>query len=265
MASNLDCVGLGVTNREDLERLVNGALAEAELLAEVDGAMVLRWQDPSGARMVINVRDRDVLDLVPSYAGHPGAHLANVRAVNEEVAVADVVDEDGEQLTVLAVELEQRRLLALATGPVGGPACVVALGVDVTVHADADAFAASDASLLVEAGADDPPAGDPPDHVVERGLSWPPRMAAESVISYGVFGAQDARAYARLHGTVLHAQRHTVAATGQSFVAARVRTTGFEVDLCLPATEVTSAVQPGNVVGGTVFLVASLDGLTPDT
>lgn len=75
------------------------------------------------------------------------------------------------------------------------------------------------------------------------------------------FGPADqAEAYARLHGTVLQAQRRTVAATGQSFIVARVRTVGFDVDLCLPAAGV-ELPQPGNIVGGQVFLVASIPGL----
>jgi hypothetical protein len=141
------------------------------------------------------------------------------------------------------------------TGTVGGLACVVALGVDVTVHIDGDAFAASDASLLGGgAGAREAPA-----HGVEQGWPRPPRMAAESFISYGVFGEpEQAQAYARLNGTVLRAQRKTVAVTGHGFVAARVRTAGFDVDVCLPADDGRELPQPGNVIAGTVFLVASL-------
>ncbi|MFD2767075.1 hypothetical protein [Micromonospora eburnea] len=255
MTSNLDCVGLGVTDRAGMRRLVDIALAGAERLGEADGVSVLRWQDPSGARLVLGVRGDEVVDLLPSYAGTPGARLADVRAVNEDVAVADVLDDGGEQATMLAAELEQRRLLPAATGPVGGLACVVALGVDVAVYADAEAFAASDASLVGDR--DDP--GDPPAHVVEQGWPWPPRMATESFVSYGVFGEPaQAQAYARLNGTVLGAEPRTVTATGQRFVAARVRTAGFEADVCLPAGDAGGVPQPGNVVAGTVFLVGSL-------
>jgi hypothetical protein len=228
-------------------------LADARHLGAVDGVTVLRWQDPSGARLVLAVRDRTVLDLLPSFAGEPGARLGRVGAANEAVAIADVVGEDGEQATVIAVELEQRRFLTVAAGPVTGMASVVGLAVDVTVHAGADAFAASDASLLSPDGGEP---GEPPAHVLERGLPWPPRMAAESLISYGVFGpAEQAEAYARLNGTVLRAERRTVAATGGRFVVARVRTAGLDLDLCLPTPVVP---EPGAIIAGTVFLVASL-------
>lgn len=98
---------------------------------------------------------------------------------------------------------------------------------------------------------------EPPAHYAERGLQWPPRMADESAISYGVFGdPANAEAHARLYGTVLHAEQRTTTLTSQHFTAARVRSAGFELDMCLPAT--TPTPQPGNIIGGDVFLVASL-------
>jgi hypothetical protein len=256
MASNLECVGLGVVDNSELRRLVEDAVTDAQPLGEIDGLTVLQWQDPSGAKLVLGVRDSRLVDLLPSFAGTPGARLANVDAVNDEVSAFDVVDEDDGQLTRVAVELEQRRLLPVAAGPVAGLACMVGLGVDVTVHADADAFGTSDASLLSDGGEIDDP---PPRHVVERGGPWPPRLDAESIISFGLFASPaQAEAYARLTGTVLHAQRRTVLATGQQFIVARVRTFGFELDICLPATVTTAVPTAGNVIAGTVFLVASL-------
>lgn len=258
MASNLECVGLGVSGGDGLSALLDEVLAQAELLGDVAGTSVRAWQDPSGARLVVSTHGRTVKDLLPSYAGTPGARLAGLRAINDDVAVADVVDADGETLTRLAVEVEQRRLLAAAKKPVDADAAVVALGVGVTVHADDAAFAASDASLLDP----DDAGGEPPAHVIEQGTPWPLRMGPESFISYGLFGPpEQAEAYARLHGTVLSAQRRTVALTGGSFVVARVRTVGFEVDLCLAAADADELPQPGNIIGGTVFLVASVPAL----
>jgi hypothetical protein len=258
MASNLECVGLAASDNKQLEGLVQSALADAQLMGTAGDVSVYGWQDPSGVRMMIATRERQLVDFLPSYAGVPGARLAGVHAVNDEVAIADVVDESGDTMTMLAVELEQRCFLPLGAAPMDGAACVVAFGVDVSVHTDEDAFAASDASLL--SPGTDP--GEPPEHVVEQGLSWPTRMAGESFMSYGVFGPpEQAQAYARLHGTVLHAERRTVAATGQLFIVARVRTVGFEADLCLPATAVGPIPQPGNIIGGEVFLVASMPSI----
>lgn len=259
VASNLECVGLAFDNRDDVQRLIADALGRADVLGHSGDLTVHRWQDPSGARIVVATRGRQVVEFLPSYAGTPGPVLANVRNANDQVTVADVVD-DGEKIGAFTAEFEQRRLLPPT--PLGGLATVVALGVEVAVHADADAFATSDDSLLSPRSSGEP--DEPPAHYVEQGWPWPPRMAANSFISYGLFGAREnAEAYARLNGTVLHAARKTVVATGQQFIAARVHCGVFETDVCLPAHAGTVDPAPGNVIAGTVFLVASLPQLPP--
>lgn len=227
MASNLECVGLASEDRDGFQRLVIDALSAAEVIGGNGELTVHRWQDPSGVRLVVVTTGHEIVEFLPSYAGAPGP----------------------------LAELEQRRLLPPT--PVGGLATVVALGVDVAVHTDADTFAASDDSLVSPRSGDEP--DEPPAHFVEQGWSWPPRMAANSFFPYGVFGVpEDAEAYARLNGTVLHAARRTVVATGQQFIAARVHCGVFETDVCLPVDADTVDPAPGNVVAGTVFLVASL-------
>ncbi|MBB5870114.1 hypothetical protein F4553_003493 [Allocatelliglobosispora scoriae] len=255
MASNLECVGLAVPDREKFAELVESAIAAAEPVGTVDGVSVVRWTDPSGARLMIATVGRKVVDFLPTFAGTPGARLDGLRAANDEVATADVVDGSGELMTKLAVELEQRTFLAKARGPVSGEASIVALGVQVGVYASEEAFAASDDSLLSPGGSD----REPPPHAVSSGMPWPPRMASESFISYGMFGSPDqAQAHARLNGTVLGASLRTVTATGQSFIVARVRTAGFEADLCMPAVAGAGVPEAGNVIGGEVFLAASM-------
>lgn len=257
VASNLSCVGLAVDNSAELDELLDQLHPDLVPLGEAGGVEVLRWEDPSGARLILGVADGTLVDLLPSFAGRPGALLRDVQAANDEVARAAVVDESGEQLTALAVELEQRRLLANCHGTVDGPASVIALGLAVSVHADEVAFAASDASLLdLEQSAD----STPPPHFVENGWPWPPRVAARSIFSYGVFGEPEtAQAYARLAGIVLDAQRRTVTLTGQEFITTRVQSVDFEIDVCLPADYHTELPKPGQIIAGEVFLVASMD------
>ncbi len=311
MASNLECVGLDV-GREGFGELVGTALADAVPLGEHADARVLAWQDPSGVRLVLTVQGSSVVDLLPSFAGAPGARLVGVRAVNEDVAFADVVDDDGDLVTRLALELEQRRWLAHGEGASdggdagwSGPASIVAFGVAVDVFEDEAAFEVADASLLNPPGRseqpdDDVPGEASPDGEVTSGTTQPPRLAAESFISFGVFAPDaEAEAYARLAGIVLRAERRRVEATGQSIVVVRVRTVGMEIDLCLPgdagAPEEPADVgapgawpepepgspgapgdtdaspgpaptpipEPGNVVSGVVFLVGSAPGLVP--
>ncbi len=59
-----------------------------------------------------------------------------------------MVDAGGRQLTAVAFEAEQYRQLQALGEPVGGPARITALGVDVQGHPDADAFAPSPGSQL---------------------------------------------------------------------------------------------------------------------
>jgi hypothetical protein len=171
--------------------------------------------------------------------------------VNDDVAVADVALDD-ETVTRMAIELEEIPLLG--NGTFAGPVSVVALGVGTTVHENAEAFGASDDSIL----GDPAQANEPrPDHL-EEDTAWPLRLGDESFMAYGMFGPEeDANATAWLAGTVLRAERRTVRLTQQEFVVARVRTVGFEADVCLPGGQI-GVPEPGNVIAGEVFLVGSL-------
>jgi hypothetical protein len=257
VSSNLSCVGLEVTTTEELGALVSAVLPHAVPLGRRGEVEVMRWQDASGARLVLELSNGKLTDLLPSFAGTPGARLTQLAPLNESAWRADVMDDAGEQVTAMAVELEQRRLLADDAGQVTFLASVIGLGVDVTVHADAVQFAASPASLL---NPDSSTSSEPPPHYRERGWAWPPRVGPESFISGGLFAdPAQARAHATLAGTVLRAERRTVRQTGQDFIVARVRTAGFDADLCLSAADHPATPEPGNIIAGTVFLVADLD------
>ena len=261
MSSNLECVGLGVSDHEDLGNLVEASLASAQPLARLAKGELRRWQDPSGARLVLTLDDDgQVVDLLPSFAADSGIHLLSCHPVNEHVSVAAVVDSAGEQISSIAFAPEQQRQLMELGSPVSGEVAMIALAVDVTVHFDADSYSASDASLLEPAGSGPE---EPPEEYVRHGWAWPPRMAPESFVSHGAMAdPAQADAHARLAGTVLAAERRTVTVSGQGFIVVRVRTAGFELDMCMAASE-HQPPEPGSVVSGTVFLVGSLDGLVP--
>lgn len=255
MASNLACVGLAVNDHAGLTDLVGRIWPALVSLGRDGDVEVLRWQDPSGARLILEMAGGEVIGFLPSFAGTAGANLEDAHRANDEVWTVGIFDDEGSQLTAAAVELEQRRLLSPTDG-LGGRASIVALGSAVGLHADEAAFAASDDSLLLSREAEP---SEPPAHYVENGWSWPPRMAAEAFFAYGVFGEPHAaQAGARLAAMVLAARRHVVELTGQSFIVARARTCGFEIDICL-GPEHTVVPQPGQIVAGEVLLTASLD------
>jgi hypothetical protein len=254
MASNLAAVGLAVASEEELNKLIQTMSHDFKLLGSAAGIDVWRWEDPSGARLVVSTMGDAIRAFTPSFAARPGARLSAVQAVNDDVSSAQVMATEDEQATALTLELEQRDLVRGAR--VAGEASLVAFANELTMHADAEAFAASPASLLDAGGAQ----SEPPAHFVEQGWTWPPRMGPESFISYGVFEEGDsATAFARLHGTVIASDLRTNALTGQRFVVARVRSTGFEADLCMSAAEHPEIPAPGSVIGGTVFMVGCLD------
>jgi hypothetical protein len=232
MTSNLGCVGLGVPDVEALGELLAELVPASTATRQEDGTVLYDWRDASGARLTMTTdRAGAIDDVTPSYAGSPGAELSGLVALHHAVVSVDVVA-GGDVVTRMAVEV-------LPPGPVpsSGRAVVTAFPVEVSVHADEAAFVESPASLLDEhAGAESR------------------RVAAESVLSYW----KDAEPVALLHGTVLASATSTVELTGQTFHAVRLRTVGMEVDLCLAAVDHPVAPEPGNVVGGLVYLVADV-------
>ncbi|MGH3176356.1 MAG: hypothetical protein ACRDPF_21150 [Streptosporangiaceae bacterium] len=253
MTSALACVGLAVSDETELQQLVTRAHRAAGQTGVFDGVHVGRWEDDSGAALVLGWRSGELLDFIPAYTAGSGGLLADCRLINDAVAVARVVDTGGQQLTAMTFQAEQYRELRAHGEPVSGPARITALGTAVQVYPDAAAFAASPGSQL------DLPAGqEPPPHYRERGWTWPPRLGAESFISYGVFGDPDrAGPRARLSGIVLTAAQRVCALTGQPFAVATVSTAGFAADVCLAASEHPGPPAPGSVISGTVSLSAA--------
>ncbi|WP_125773286.1 hypothetical protein [Antribacter gilvus] len=248
MATNLACVGLDVRNRSGFRDLVQAAIPESTVIARERDVTLQVWTDPSGARLVITTEGGLVRAVTISFAGPLGARMADVQAADGGLVIAEVLDETEEVVAAFACELEEIALLGAAAQPVMGPACIVGLGRTLDVFPDEDAFYASDASLMTFAD-------QPDDDELE-----PMRFEPESFSPDGAFTEQ-VDAVGRLNGTVLEVSRRGVARTGQSFDAARVRTGGFEVNLCVPAMEVP--MRPGDIVASSVYLVASVPHLVP--
>ncbi len=259
MSSNLSCIGFPVADKDALASLVSAIFPEATPIGHADGVDIARWEDASsGARLVLGVDHGSLVDLLPSLASRVSTHLGGLRGANDEVATAAVLADDGDQLTSVALELEQRRLLGTRVIE-HVDAAIVAFAQAVTIHPDVETFEASRDSL-VDPNVDTE--SEPPRFA--QGITWPPRMAPESFISVGVFGdrAQSA-AVARLNGTILTAGRRTNTYTRQPFIVARVRTAGFEADVCLNSDEHPNTPRPGQILAGYVFLVGSAPALEP--
>lgn len=252
MSSTLGCIGLAVDDVDALDALVGRLLPEARVVAQSGDLRARRWIDPSGASLTMTLRQPEgdddsgvLVDLVPSYVDSVGAAGVRVGALTGHGATlaADLVDADGETVTRIACDLAQS-IVAEVTEP--REARITALGLQVSVHADAAAFAASDESIL----------GTP-----EPGET-PKRFATDSTLSYGLFNdPEEAEPTAFLSGTVLDAVSHVTGALDQGFHAVRIRTVGGTLTVCLAADEHPEVPQPGQVLSGVCYLVLDVPGL----
>jgi len=168
VASNLACIGLAVSDQAELAQLINTVFRSVHEVGVYDGVHVGRWQDDSGAALILGWRADRLLDVIPAYAATCGGLLSDCHLINEEIASAAVVDPDGEQLTAMAFQAEQYRQMLALGRPVNGSARITALGVEVQIHHDAEAFAASPDSLL---GSSEEAAGEAPQRFRERGTA----------------------------------------------------------------------------------------------
>src|SRR5262249_4081908 len=140
MTSNLSCVGLAVEDVDELAELLDRVIPTGEASRQPDGSVLYIWRDPSGARLTLTTDRAGALDtFVRACGGEEGPPRGGVVALHDAVVAADVL-EDGEVVTRLAVEV-----LAPRPVPESGRAVLTGFGVDVSMHASPEAFAASDA------------------------------------------------------------------------------------------------------------------------
>ena len=247
-SSTLATIGLGTGSEEQFRRLVLEGNKRAQQQETIRNICVQRWEDESGAAVVMAWRggrpgaahsslqdSPQLVSFIPAFAALSEIRLIQCHPVREPIAVANVLDADGTHVTALAAELEQYRHLIAAGRPVDGAARLTAFGIAVKVHHDEDAF------LAAPETPDD--ATDPADFV-----------------PFGAF-AEPAKAqpHARLTGTVVKAERRINRLTGQEFTVAITRTAGFDADVCLSAAEHPGLPAPGAIITGVVSLSARLD------
>lgn len=238
MATHLACIGLGTGGEQDFQRLVVQANKDAQQQEVIRGVRVRRWEDGSGAAVVLGWRAGQLISFMPALAATSQVRLANCHPVREPVTVADVLDAGGAQVNALAAELEQFRQLVAAGQPVDGMAKIAAFGLSVKLYDDENAF------LAAPKGPND--ATEPADFEPFGAFAEPAK----------------AQAHARLTGTVLKAERRFSWLTGHPFTVAITRTAGFEVDLCLAGDEHPTVPAPGAIVTGVVSLSISMEHLT---
>ena len=252
-SSTLATIGLATDDQAAFQRLVLEADQRAQHEQTVRNVKVRRWEDASGAGVVLAWRGQprgpELVSFMPAYAALSEVRLTQCYPVREPITVANVLAADGTHVTALAAELEQYRQLVAEGRPVDSPARITAFGLSVRVYPDEDAFRA-----VPEAATNLPEGTSAPDAAGPAGTS-----DTASFIPFGAF-AEPAKAqpHARLTGTVVKAERRINRLTGQPFTVAITRTAGFEADVCLSSYEHPEIPAPGAVITGVVSLFASL-------
>ncbi|MBE8519652.1 hypothetical protein ILP97_19480 [Amycolatopsis sp. H6(2020)] len=249
MSSHFEAIGIGVSSEDEFgERVVSliGAGTTRQIAKKISEHV---WTDPSGARLVAQVRAGKIEFLLPSLAGTtPAVPVRDVRLVDDETAMLELLDDiEGHLVCPIAVELEDRAVLAHAGGRLDtGSLVLAALAEDVTVHADAEAYYASQ---------DD------------DGL----KFAADHFIPSGAFPLADPppgwtpSAHALFAGEIIEAETPVNTVTGTAFHRIRVRTiAAIELDVAIAATDLERPPARGNIVTGTLFLTGSLGLRPPD-
>src|ERR1700743_2737273 len=128
MATHLGCIGLGTGGEQDFERLVAEASKEAQQQEVVRDVRVRRWEDGSGAAVVLGWRGGPLVSFMPSFAAAAEVRRANCHPVREPVTIAEVQERDGTPITALAAEIEQYRQLVAGGRPAGGVGRIAAVG-----------------------------------------------------------------------------------------------------------------------------------------
>lgn len=192
------------------------------------------WTDTSGARVVVLTRSGSIQEMLPCLAG--GGAPIRVHAAemfDAEVATVNLQTDDGADICPLLVELEDRTLLAREGKLEEGRLRLAALAEEISIHADADAYYASQD-------------GD--------GL----KFSADHLVPAGMFGPEP-RALAMLAAKVIDVEQRTNTMTGAPFYWMRVQgISEIEFDVAVQDGLVDTAPEPDNVISGMFFMTGNL-------
>ncbi|MBD8028734.1 hypothetical protein [Corynebacterium gallinarum] len=227
MISDLKSIGMDFARWQDA---VEAAIASQrlEVTGEVRGGQLIRFSDESGAQI-------NILAVEPfaTYVGFSSSTVAygHVSMINDVLALIDIIDPFGNNVTTVTANLAQGPLLVDEPVQRWQMLAVTALGVDVQVDASADEY-------LLNGG-----------EVVGMLTSEGALQVASGS------GATVPDASAEFSARVLSSEYRTNALTGQRFIHATVDGY-FAFDLCLPDAPELPARD--SIVSGKVLLAASV-------
>ncbi|WP_087062059.1 hypothetical protein [Corynebacterium glutamicum] len=227
MTSDLKTIGMDFAKWQDA---VEAAIASQrlEVTGEVRGGQLIQFSDDSGAQI-------NILAVEPfaTFAGFNSATVAygHVSMINDVLSLVDIIDPFGTPVATITCNLAQGPLLVDEPVQRWQQIRITALGIDVEVHDNADAYirnGGETVGMLVSEGAE--------------------KIASGS-------GAVIPDASAEFSARVLSAEYRTNTLTGQRFIHATVDGL-FAFDVCLPDAPELPARD--SVLSGKVMLTAAV-------
>lgn len=227
MTNDLKSIGMGFGRWQDA---VEAAIASErlEVTGEVRGGQLIQFSDDSGAQI-------NILAVEPfaTYAGFTSSTVAygHVSMINDVLALVDIIDPFGNNVTTVTANLAQGPLLVDEPLQRWQMLAVTALGMDVEIHASADEYLLNGGEVV--------------GMLVSEGAL---QVASGS-------GSSIPDASAEFSARVLASEYRTNALTGQRFI--HVTVDGFfAFDLCLP--DAPELPTRDSIISGKVMLTASV-------
>ena len=227
MTNGLASIGMtfGTWQEAMQAAIASGRLA---VTGEVRGGQLVQFSDASGAQL-------NMLAVEPfaTYAGFDSTTAANahVTMVNDVLALADIVTDNGTPISTIACNLAQGPLLVDEPTLEWEQLALSALGMDVALFDNSEAFRAAGGQAV--------------GLVVSHGAA---------VVNSGN-GAQVPDASAQIAVEIVGAEYRYNTLTNQRFIHLDV-ISPVPMDVCIPDAETLPA--PGAIVAGTAMLVGSI-------
>jgi hypothetical protein len=241
MGNHFACIGVEIEPPDDLAELISRIYNESEAVERNDGGWFHLARDVSGALIGINLNgDGEVECLTPSFAATstvrsvPGTFLEDAECRFCDRLYIDVLDEDGELVYPMAVQLHD---MALARDRIR-----LRTPTDASLAAFAEEISVWPGRAAYEAE--------------QRG---PPALDAESLIPSGLFVDSDEivpEAHVLLTGRIVKAEVKESGWGGGAFRWAVVRTYGGDYEILAPIAG--PELTPDTIVQGTFWVVGAL-------
>jgi hypothetical protein len=260
VSTHFECIG--VASEDEFAAVVQVAVQEGEA-TPIDGGREILWRDAEGASIAVTVGlDEEILCVRPTFSATSRVS-ASLGALAEDPEcpfcsrlLLEVVDEEGELVYPLAVELE-RHAPARDPSSAGRQSRLAVSAFAETIESwpSQDAYEAAH------------PAG-----IVDDAEAVPdPALASQSLIPTGLFVDEPRRrfwqrkqvdpvptAHALITGSVRDLEVRTNSITGRDFTWLELETYGSSYDVVVAGTDVSSDFSVGAVVQGGFWLIAGV-------